>query len=202
MIVNLAVGGNWPGSPDATTPFPANMQIDYVHAYALGDPNAPQGGAPLGGGAAPAAPASPQTPPPAPSPTPAPAPSDGSGQVLTSATDFPGSVLAAGAGDDTINAGRGSDTMTGGAGADHFVFAQAPWAPAEITDFVHGQDVIDLKGVLAGSGYGGSDPVADHVITLLPDGADGTKVLVGSNYFLHVDHVAPGAFTGADWITH
>jgi Ca2+-binding RTX toxin-like protein len=92
--------------------------------------------------------------------------------------------------------------MTGGGGADHFVFAQTPWAPAEITDFVHGQDVIDLKGVFAGSGYTGTDPVADHKITLMSDGADGTKVLIGTNYFLHVDHVAPSVFTGADWITH
>lgn len=36
MLANLAVGGNWPGSPDATTAFPANMQIDYIRAYAPG----------------------------------------------------------------------------------------------------------------------------------------------------------------------
>ena len=36
MLANLAVGGNWPGSPDATTAFPANMQIDYIRAYASG----------------------------------------------------------------------------------------------------------------------------------------------------------------------
>jgi beta-glucanase (GH16 family) len=36
MLVDLAVGGagSWPGAPDATTPFPASMQIDYLHAYA------------------------------------------------------------------------------------------------------------------------------------------------------------------------
>jgi beta-glucanase (GH16 family) len=34
ILVNLAVGGDWPGSPDATTPFPAVYQIDYVRAYA------------------------------------------------------------------------------------------------------------------------------------------------------------------------
>jgi beta-glucanase (GH16 family) len=33
MILNLAVGGNWPGSPDATTEFPARMQVDYVRAW-------------------------------------------------------------------------------------------------------------------------------------------------------------------------
>jgi beta-glucanase (GH16 family) len=130
------------------------------------------------------------------------APAAPAGVVLTSTTNFPGSVMVGGAGADTLNAGMGSDTMTGGGGADHFVFAQTPWAPAEITDFVHGQDVIDLKGVFAGSGYTGTDPVADHKITLMSDGADGTKVLIGTNYFLHVDHVAPSVFTGADWITH
>jgi beta-glucanase (GH16 family) len=34
MILNLAVGGNWPGSPNSSTVFPAEMKIDYVHAYA------------------------------------------------------------------------------------------------------------------------------------------------------------------------
>ncbi len=33
MIINLAVGGNWPGSPDATTVFPQSFQIDYVRLY-------------------------------------------------------------------------------------------------------------------------------------------------------------------------
>lgn len=33
IILNLAVGGNWPGSPDATTIFPQKMYIDYVRVY-------------------------------------------------------------------------------------------------------------------------------------------------------------------------
>jgi beta-glucanase (GH16 family) len=33
MLANLAVGGYWPGSPNSTTPFPAQMQIDYIRAY-------------------------------------------------------------------------------------------------------------------------------------------------------------------------
>ena len=33
MLVNLAVGGNWPGSPDHTTEFPATLAVDYVRAY-------------------------------------------------------------------------------------------------------------------------------------------------------------------------
>ncbi|MFK8082859.1 MAG: family 16 glycosylhydrolase [Granulosicoccus sp.] len=33
FLINLAVGGTWPGSPDASTEFPASFQIDYVRAY-------------------------------------------------------------------------------------------------------------------------------------------------------------------------
>jgi len=33
FIFNIAVGGNWPGSPDATTSFPQNMIIDYVRVF-------------------------------------------------------------------------------------------------------------------------------------------------------------------------
>jgi beta-glucanase (GH16 family) len=34
ILLNLAVGGNWPGSPDATTPWPAEMIVKYVRIYA------------------------------------------------------------------------------------------------------------------------------------------------------------------------
>jgi beta-glucanase (GH16 family) len=34
VILNLAVGGDWPGSPDATTVFPSEVQVDYVRIYA------------------------------------------------------------------------------------------------------------------------------------------------------------------------
>jgi beta-glucanase (GH16 family) len=33
IILNLAVGGNWPGSPDASTQFPQKMLVDYVRVY-------------------------------------------------------------------------------------------------------------------------------------------------------------------------
>jgi len=33
MLANLAVGGDWPGAPNSTTPFPADMKIDYIRAY-------------------------------------------------------------------------------------------------------------------------------------------------------------------------
>jgi beta-glucanase (GH16 family) len=33
MIMNVAVGGYWPGNPDGTTVFPQTMTIDYVRVY-------------------------------------------------------------------------------------------------------------------------------------------------------------------------
>ena len=32
-ILNVAVGGNWPGSPDNTTVFPAVMEVDFIRVY-------------------------------------------------------------------------------------------------------------------------------------------------------------------------
>lgn len=33
IILNLAVGGNWPGYPNASTVFPQTMKVDYVRVY-------------------------------------------------------------------------------------------------------------------------------------------------------------------------
>ena len=33
LIFNVAVGGNWPGSPNATTEFSQSMFIDYVRVF-------------------------------------------------------------------------------------------------------------------------------------------------------------------------
>jgi beta-glucanase (GH16 family) len=33
LILNVAVGGGWPGDPDASTVFPQQMVVDYVRAY-------------------------------------------------------------------------------------------------------------------------------------------------------------------------
>ena len=33
IILNLAIGGDWPGPPDSSTPFPSEMLVDYVRIY-------------------------------------------------------------------------------------------------------------------------------------------------------------------------
>ena len=189
MVVNLAVGGNWPGSPDATTPFPAQMQVDYIHAYALPDAGAP---APP--------PVSPPPPPPPPQP-----PAGGAGQVLTATT--PSATLVGGAGTDTLIASQGADHLTGGAGADSFVYRALPWSAGHITDFQAGVDKIDISALYS-NGYAGSDPVADGYVSFVSDGAGGAKVLLdpdgpaGGNSIKFVvadlDGVAPSSLTSAN----
>jgi len=64
MMANLAVGGagSWPGAPDGSTKFPAQMQVDYIRAYATANTVGVSGRAALAnGGTAPSpAPATPQ----------------------------------------------------------------------------------------------------------------------------------------------
>src|ERR1039457_2249753 len=47
LILNVAVGGNWPGNPDGTMIFPQQMLVDYVRVYAdapsTNAPTAPTG---------------------------------------------------------------------------------------------------------------------------------------------------------------
>jgi beta-glucanase (GH16 family) len=37
LVLNVAVGGNWPGNPDESTKFPQRMIIDYIKLYKIKD---------------------------------------------------------------------------------------------------------------------------------------------------------------------
>jgi beta-glucanase (GH16 family) len=39
LLLNLAVGGDWPGPPNGGTVFPARMSVDYVRVYQQGTPS-------------------------------------------------------------------------------------------------------------------------------------------------------------------
>jgi beta-glucanase (GH16 family) len=39
ILLNLAVGGGWPGNPDTTTVFPQQMLVDYVRVYQRSTPS-------------------------------------------------------------------------------------------------------------------------------------------------------------------
>ena len=69
--------------------------------------------------------------------------------------------LLGGDGNDSITGGAGADTMTGGAGSDRFVHSAVPGESLTatrdvITDFVRGQDRIDLSALDANTGSGGN----------------------------------------------
>ncbi len=62
-------------------------------------------------------------------------------------------VLVGGNGDDWLAGGEGDDTLTGGAGADVFVFEPHHGADT-ITDFMHGEDLIDLMEIAGVARFG------------------------------------------------
>ena len=33
LLVNLAIGGNWPGAPNEQTPFPSALEVDWIRVY-------------------------------------------------------------------------------------------------------------------------------------------------------------------------
>jgi hypothetical protein len=77
LLLNLAVGGNWPGSPNASTPFPSDYLVDYVRVWDhFGSPGSPSTTAP--------APTTTTT-----APAPAPPPPPSSGYAGTVAADGP-----------------------------------------------------------------------------------------------------------------
>ncbi|ADN02324.1 family 16 glycosylhydrolase [Spirochaeta thermophila] len=43
FILNVAVGGNWPGAPDDTTVFPQRMEVDYIRVYEDTNPDSIDG---------------------------------------------------------------------------------------------------------------------------------------------------------------
>jgi Ca2+-binding RTX toxin-like protein len=126
----------------------------------------------------------------------------GAGQVINS--PGPGSTLAGGPGNDTLNASQGSDTLTGAGGNDTFAWANEPWSPATVKDFASGSDRLDLSKILQGAGYTGSDPIADGRIILLQQNAD-TLVLFDrdgpggawGNYIIKLEGVSSSGLTWA-----
>ncbi|MBO0885178.1 MAG: family 16 glycosylhydrolase, partial [Mycobacterium sp.] len=203
MIANLAVGGAWPGNADATTPFPANMNIDWIRAYSSLPSWIADGSDPTDVNHTPAdavGSASSSDPGTGSSTTPTAdwqptytVPSGVANVVLTGtsaqtiiannlgdtiASNDYGSTLIGGTGNDTFIGGHGADTMTGGAGSDTFVFNVVPWNAGHITDFNLAADKLDLTGIFKTIGYTGTDPVADGYLSFVADGAGNTLVYV------------------------
>ena len=106
------------------------------------------------------------------------------------------SILNGGAGNDTIVA-HGHDTLTGGTGANDFRFASALAGSDLITDFVSGQDWLDIQA----SGFAGLRTGAAARLLMGSGGPAaifGTQAVAGFAYDtasgqLWFDSFAPGA---------
>ena len=111
LVVNLAVGGDWGGNPDSTTPFPAEMKVDYIRVY-----EEDAAGAPIEA-ETPATPARPGVDPILLSTTPVYLNgADGDDKLVGHAGD---DWLQGGGGNDTLTGHDGDDGLSGGAGNDH-----------------------------------------------------------------------------------
>ncbi len=93
IILNLAVGGSWPGAPDATTVFPARFDIDYIRVWQKGTGSTPTP-SPIPS-STPMPTATPTLGPTAiPSPTPTSGPADISSPTVTVTSPLPNSLVA------------------------------------------------------------------------------------------------------------
>ena len=142
MIADLAIGGYWPGSPNASTPWPEQMQIDYLRAYQA----APQSNSGGTGGDPPSPPPPPPLPllpPPPLSPAPAPPPPPGgsnSGATATITTNAgPNDILWRNGADGTLANWALSGSQVTSGQEDMFQGAvaapNASWSVAGIGDF-------------------------------------------------------------------
>ncbi len=86
-------------------------------------------------------------------------------------------TIDGGAGNDLIWAGTGASMLTGGAGNDMFVFPTVGGLNT-ITDFHIGQDLISFSSMMNTAHYNGTDPLADHVMSIASDGVGGTIISV------------------------
>jgi uncharacterized protein len=80
-------------------------------------------------------------------------------------------------GDDLIVGGAQGDLLSGGGGANVYSYSSLADGRDTITDFAPGWDRIDLRALLLGIGYTGTDPVGDGVLRL-KDGAQGARLQV------------------------
>ena len=150
LLANMAIGGDWPGAPDETTPELSSYDIDYIRVYqnndsilhgGLGDDVLSRENGHLAG-------------------------EDGDDILVVAGTgSLDGgdghdtltggsgdNVLDGGDGHDLLRDGQGVDVFTGGAGADNFILGDAnsyytsrrAEDYAIITDFDSAEDRIHL----------------------------------------------------------
>ncbi|MEY2855869.1 MAG: hypothetical protein RLZZ74_178, partial [Cyanobacteriota bacterium] len=74
---------------------------------------------------------------------------------------------------------KGQDTLTGGGGRDRFIYTETSDGVDIITDFMTGEDQIDLSQIINDElGYTGSDPIADGYVVIAKYGSVGSMIQI------------------------
>jgi beta-glucanase (GH16 family) len=172
LLAGLAVGGTWPGAPNATTRFPAEFQIDSIRAWSLD---------------------------PAPSPSIVPTLKGGAGNDSLVGDTLPDSfkdIIFGYGGNDSLEGRKGDDILSGGIGADVFLYKSGPTGHDVILDFdpASGDVVRISKTILGQKTFSGlyrqiaDDASGDAVLKLADGGSirfDGiAKAQLGYDDFL------------------
>lgn len=89
-------------------------------------------------------------------------------------------TLAGTPGDDELIGGDAADTLTGGAGRDAFVYRSLRDAADVVTDFVPGQDRVDLFALLSSLGATPSQALASGMVRVV-DTAAGAAVQIDTD---------------------
>jgi uncharacterized protein len=79
----------------------------------------------------------------------------------------PRGALLGSEGDDLLIGGPGANRLTGRGGVNIYVYTSMRDAGDSVTDFVPGKDQIDLRALLVGLGWSGSDPLAEGVVRFI-----------------------------------
>ncbi|HEX2554088.1 MAG TPA: glycoside hydrolase family 16 protein [Microvirga sp.] len=164
LLAGLAVGGNWPGDPDATTRFPAEFQIDAIRVYAAGG---------TGEAATP------------------PVVTDPSATATVKGTDSPlGDRLSGTAGNDVFWGGAGADrfTFAAGMGGRDVILDFDPTLAGEVVEI--SKALAGVKGFSALYRNIQDDPASGDAVLKFAGGsitfADVSKAQLGYDDFVLV----------------
>lgn len=89
-------------------------------------------------------------------------------------------TLNGGSQDDVLSGGVGSDRLIGGTGNDRYVYTSLTDAGDTINDFINGNDVLDLRELLAGLNYQASNAIANGYLRFVRKGGN-TEVQIKPN---------------------
>jgi Ca2+-binding RTX toxin-like protein len=115
-------------------------------------------------------------------------------------------TINGGAGKDIIKGGLGADVLTGGAGNDIFVYTSLAEKGDVIKDFKQGEDLLDLRALMAEVNEFGDDLIASGIFKIAAHGNGSTAVQIDGDLdpttametLVVLENILPTALKSAD----